>query len=151
MLLKPQQYAKKEKKFKRLKAPNVTPTAPQNKILVIEDSTAPMLGIDRAIRSIFQTKEYDIATTLQDVFEKTPEKKYDIILLDDNLPYTEQDQPKSIGYKAIPKIRKIHPNTPIIGTSATAKKHPDLDATITKQFGETVTTLHEAIQTLNQH
>ena len=145
-----EEYSERHRKFRR---------APEKKgvgfdtdiarVLVVEDQVGCMLGIDRAIRSVLGITTYDVATTLLDAV-KHLDGTYDLVLLDDQLPYEEGASAKGQGYDAAPQFRNRNSGGLLIGTSSGDANASHLDGTMNKQFGAAATSLRETLESLHE-
>ncbi len=138
------------------------------KILLVEDQEATLEILIYVITKVFISKyskhvSIDVAKWYQVAEELININQYDLILLDHRMPYEDPkctdedghiyyDKLKNIGYGLIKNVRKISPNTKIIGTSSLNKeelsKHNGLDFTISKQYSDAENELNKVAQEL---
>ena len=139
------------------------------KLLIVEDQEGPLEALERAVNKVmpahytdFLKGDYDLARCYDNAQKKILENDYQIVLLDNRLPYNDQgdlettdfdrfcSNLENIGYTLIPVIKVRNPNTIVIGTSSLSKGElrglPVPDYTMTKMWGDAETDLEEKLK-----
>jgi CheY-like chemotaxis protein len=129
------------------------------KILIVEDQKYPLKALEFAVRKVipnhfkgFTKSDYDVARCYSKAEESIGRTAYDLVLLDNRMPYEEQGDLEdkdfdrfsasleNIGYSLIPSIKSKNPKTAVIGTSSLSKGElrgmPTPDFTMRKMWGE---------------
>lgn len=139
------------------------------KLLIVEDQEYPLEALVRAVNKVMPTHytdfskcNYDVARCYIDAQSRISKNDYQIILLDNRMPYENQGDLETtdfdrfcsclenIGYNLIPIIKEKNPNTVVIGTSSLSKGElrslPAPDYTMTKMWGEAETDLEDKLK-----
>jgi CheY-like chemotaxis protein len=114
------------------------------KTLIVEDQERPLKLLREAVEDTLPNSRIDEARSYTSARNQIMQENYDLILLDDRMPYNdliglEQSDLKeysnhleSLGYSLAPEIRERNPNAIIIGTSSDAVKVDSLDWAVNK-------------------
>jgi CheY-like chemotaxis protein len=129
------------------------------KILIVEDQKYPLEALEFAVGKVmprhfegFTKNDYDVARCYSKAEEQVGKANYDMILLDNRMPYEDQGDLEdkdfsrfsanleNTGYRLIPLIKSKNPKTTVIGTSSMSKGElrglPAPDFTMRKMWGE---------------
>ncbi|MEA3513911.1 MAG: hypothetical protein U9R34_00360 [Nanoarchaeota archaeon] len=139
------------------------------KLLIVEDQEDPLEVLVSTVNNIipshypdFSEDDYDVARCYADAQSRISEDDYQIILLDNRMPYENQGDLETtdfnrfcsylenIGYNLIPVIKEKNPETIIIGTSSLSKSElrglPAPDYTMSKTWGKAETDLQQILR-----
>ena len=111
-----------------------------NRILIVEDQRNPLLVLRQAVKRVIPAWQCDVASCYADAKEAV-RNNYNVVLLDHRMPIDNvgnleredfnafSDACQGCGYKLIPEIERVNPETLVIGTSSLSDfegiKHPE--------------------------
>lgn len=81
--------------------------ASNKKVLLVEDSKADLMLIERALKELSSTIQIDVAESINDAYKHFKNNVYDFVILDLNLP-------DGYGPSSVSEIKRINRNVPII-------------------------------------
>ncbi len=88
------------------------------RILIVEDQPECLEALEWGVKKVFAEVPYDVAKCLCDATRYVQEGKYNLVLLDNKLPYDEGGTADYDGYRLIPLIKATNSKTTIAGTSS---------------------------------
>lgn len=122
------------------------------KILIVEDQEGPLEALQHAVQKVMPEAQADVAKWYSQAEDRINQTNYDIILLDNRMPYnnpgcTDKNNfdrfvktLQNVGYQLIPKIKDRNLSTIVIGTSSLSKDElrnlPKPDFTMSKMWGD---------------
>ena len=77
------------------------------RVLLVEDSKADLMLIERALKELSQEIVIDVAESINDAYKQFKTNRYDFVILDLNLP-------DGHGASSVSEIKRINKNVPII-------------------------------------
>lgn len=107
------------------------------RLLIVEDQSEPLHVLEQLVKTEFShnpDNHYDVARCYNEAEEIIQKQRYNIILLDHRMPRENMVQREAvdfkrycetlenIGYCLIPYVKRLHPETVIIGTSSLSER-----------------------------
>ena len=140
------------------------------KVLIVEDQRDPLKAQESAVENVGKLYcpdlRYDVARCYIDAEAMIP-RGYDIVLLDHRMPIKNMGDLENtdfkqycrslenIGYALIDKIKRVNPQTVVIGTSSLSeqelREQPAPDYVMSKMYGTAENDLDKILSEVVRH